>query len=224
MPAALCFDAFGTLYDTDSPATELRERADAPAGVVDDVVALWRQKQLQYTYLLALMDDYRPFDVVTSEAMAYALDYYGLDLSPADRDAVDAAYDALEPFPDTVPALERLAAADLELAVLSNGAPHTLSALADNAGIGHHFDAVVSADEVETYKPDPAVYENGAARLDRTMDECWLVTSNAWDGAGAAQAGMGVAWVNRAGDPPERVGGEPTVVVDSLLDLAEALA
>lgn len=223
MPAALCFDAFGTLYDTDSPGTELRERADAPAGVVDEVIALWRHKQLQYTYLLALMDDYQPFDVVTREAMEYALEYYGLDLPAADVDAVDATYDALDPFPDTVPALERLAGTDLDLAVLSNGAPHTLTALADNAGVDAHFDAIVSADEVGTYKPDPAVYENGATRLDRAMDECWLVTSNAWDGAGAASAGMGVAWVNRAGDPPERVGGEPTLVVDSLLELADEL-
>ena len=223
MPAALCFDAFGTLYDTDSPATELRERADAPHGVVDGVLELWRRKQLQYTYLLALMDDYRPFDVVTRESMEYALEYYGLDLSTADRDAVDAAYDALAPFPDTVPALERLASMDVELAVLSNGAPHTLEALAENADVADHFEAIVSADEVETYKPDPAVYENGAARLDRSMDECWLVTSNAWDGAGAAHAGMGVAWVNRSADPSERVGGEPTVALDSLLDLVEEL-
>jgi len=224
MPAALCFDAFGTLYDTDSPVRRLREHVDVPAGVVDDVVALWRRKQLQYSYLVALMDDYRPFDAVTADALDYALDYYGIDLSADDQATVAGAYDALDPFPDTVSALDRLVETDLDLAVLSNGAPHSLASLAEGAGIDGHFSAVISADEVETFKPDPAVYENAARRLDLSLSDCWLVSSNAWDAAGAANAGMGVAWVNRNGDPPERVGGAATIVVDSLSGLADELA
>jgi 2-haloacid dehalogenase len=170
------------------------------------------------------MDAYRPFDEVTREAMDYALAYYGLDLDAADRRAVAAAYDALDPFPDTVPALERLAGTDLELAVLSNGAPHSLESLAEGAGIAKHFSALVSADEVETFKPAPAVYENAADRLDRSLGDCWLVSSNAWDVAGASTAGMGVAWVNRNDDPVERVGGEPNLIVESLSGLADELA
>ena len=224
MPTALCFDAFGTLYDTESPVVRLREHVDAPAGVIDDVVALWRSKQLQYSYLVALMDDYRPFDAVTADALDYALDYYGIDLASGERETVAGAYDALDPFPDTVSALERLAETDLRLAVLSNGAPHSLESLAEGAGIEERFSALISADEVETFKPDPAVYENAARRLDLPLSECWLVSSNAWDAAGAANAGMGVAWVNRAGDPPERVGGAADLVVDSLEGLADELA
>ena len=224
MPSALCFDAFGTLYDTESPVVRLREHADAPAGVVDGVVDLWREKQLQYSYLVALMDAYRPFDEVTREAMEYALEYYGVDLEDEERDAVAGAYEELDPFPDTVSALERLSGTDLELAVLSNGAPHSLESLAENAGISERFSALISADEVETFKPDPAVYANAADRLDLPLSECWLVSSNAWDAAGAAEAGMGVAWVNRASDPRERVGGDPDLVVDALAALAEEFA
>lgn len=224
MPAALCFDAFGTLYDTESPVVRLREHADEPAGLVDGAVELWREKQLQYSYLVALMDAYRPFDEVTREAMEYALEYYGIDLDASERDAVAGAYEELDPFPDTVSALERLAGTDIRLAVLSNGAPHSLESLAENAGIADHFSALISADEVETFKPDPAVYENAANRLDLSLSDCWLVSSNAWDAAGAAEAGMGVAWVNRGNDPHERVGGDPDLVVDSLTGLADELA
>jgi len=224
MPAALCFDAFGTLFDTTSPAARLRERADVPVGVVDDVVALWREKQLQYSYLLALMTAYRPFDEVTNDALSYALDYYGVDLPADARGDVAGAYDDLDPFPDVDPALSRLSETDVVLAVLSNGAPHTLESLTVGAGIHDRFSAVVSADEVSTFKPAPAVYENAADRLELPLSECWLVSSNAWDAAGAATAGMGVAWVNRANDPPERVGEAPSLVVDSLVELAEELA
>ena len=224
MPAALCFDAFGTLYDTRSPIDRLREHVQVPAGVIDDVVSLWRRKQLQYSYLVALMEAYRPFDEVTRDALEYALEYYGLDLPPADRESVAGAYGALDPFPDAETALDRLDGTDLELAVLSNGAPHTLAALAERAGIADRFSALISADEVRTFKPSPAVYGRAAERLDLPLSECWLVSSNAWDAVGAANAGMGVAWVNRADDPPERVGGSTTLVVDSLSGLADELA
>lgn len=224
MPAALCFDAFGTLYDTDTVIDRLRDHVDAPAGVIDEVVALWRHKQLQYSYLVALMDAYRPFDEVTHDALEYALDYYGIRLPKSDRSAVSAAYADLDPFPDTASALGRLAETDLELAVLSNGAPGTLETLATSAGIADYFSAAISADEVGTFKPAPAVYRNAENRLDVPLAECWLVSSNAWDAAGAAEAGMGVAWVNRSGDPPERVGGGPSLVVDSLSSLADELA
>ena len=223
MARVLCFDAFGTLFDTDSVRHRLRERLDAPAGIVDAVVARWRDKQLSYSYQLALMGDYRPFSAVTDDALDYALAYHGFHPSALDVDAVMGAYEALDPFDDVAPTLDRLADDGHRLAVLSNGDPALLEAVVENAGLADRFEAVVSADEVETFKPAPAVYERAAERLDAPLGECWLVSSNAWDAAGAAHAGMGVAWVNRSADPPERIGGEPDLEVPSLPPLVDAL-
>lgn len=223
MAAAVCFDVYGTLFDTTSVRVRLRERLDAPAGVVDRVVDLWRDKQLTYAYQLALMDAYRPFQSVTDDALGYALDYYGFDPRAIDVDAALAAYEELAPFAGVGPTLEQLEDADHLLAVLSNGDPDMLAAVLENAGLADRFDPVVSADEVGTFKPAPAVYGRAAERLDRPIEECWLVSANAWDAAGAAEAGMRVAWVNRTRDPPERVGGEPDLTVGSLTGLAEGL-
>ena len=223
MAETLCFDAFGTLFDTTSVRGRLADRLDAPAGIVDRVVAMWRDKQLIYSYQLALMDAYRPFSTVTADALAYALDYHGLDPGTLDADAVTGGYERLEAFADVAPALDRLADDGHRLAVLSNGDPGMLAAVVEHAGLSGRFEAVVSADEVATFKPDPAVYRRAAERLDRPLDACRLVSSNAWDAAGAAQAGMAVAWVNRARDPPERVGGDPDLEVDSLAALPAAL-
>lgn len=223
MPTALCFDAFGTLFDTASVRDRLHERLDAPSGVVDAVVDLWREKQLTYSYQLALMDAYRPFGSVTDDALDYALDYYGFDPRAIDVDAALASYEALAPFPDVEPALDRLAEGDYRLAILSNGDPAMLDAVVEHAGLDGRFEAVISADEVGTYKPAPAVYERAAERLDEPIEDCWLVSANAWDAAGAAQAGLGVAWVNRTSDPPERVGGEPDRTAGSLTALVDEL-
>jgi 2-haloacid dehalogenase len=99
-----------------------------------------------------------------------------------------------------------------------------LERLAANAGLEPHLDDLISADEIKTFKPDPAVYENAAARVGSDIDACRLVSANAWDAAGAGNAGMGVAWVNRRRDPPEAIGPTPETVVDSLSRLPDVLA
>ena len=219
---ALCFDMYGTLCDTSSVTAALGQHLDVAAGFVADVDALWRRTQLRYAQQVALMDDYRPFSAVTERALDYALEFYDLDPTEAARAEVIAAYDDLDPFPDAADALAELGE-DRTVVVLSNGNPEMLETLAENAGLAAHLDDVVSAHEVRTFKPDPAVYRNVADRLDRSLGDCRLVSSNPWDVAGAASAGMATAWVNRAREPPETVGGDADLTVESLSALAEAL-
>jgi len=216
MPEAFCFDMYGTLFDTQSVAAAVRERVDAPDAVVADLVELWRRKQLQYSYQAALMEAYEPFWAVTGHALEYSLAYYGIDRDAVDTGAILQSYEHLRPYDDAVTALEALSDHDVRVSILSNGNPSMLETLAENAGLDGYFEAIVSADEVSTFKPAPAVYRNAADRLNEAIEDCWLISSNAWDVAGAAQAGMGVAWVNRANEPQERIGGDPTATVDSL--------
>lgn len=219
---ALCFDMYGTLCDTSSVAAALGEHLDVAAEFVADVDALWRRTQLRYAQQIALMDAHRPFSTVTERALDYALDFYDLDPSETARREIVAAYDDLDPYPDAADALAELGW-DYPVVVLSNGDPEMLETLAENAGLAGHLDDIVSAHEVRTFKPDPAVYENAAERLDRPLGDCRLVSSNPWDVAGAANAGMATAWVNRTREPPETVGGEADRTVESLSALADSL-
>jgi 2-haloacid dehalogenase len=219
---ALCFDMYGTLCDTSSVTAALGEHLDVADGFVADVDALWRRTQLRYAQQVALMDAYRPFSVVTERALDYALAFYDLDPSEAVRQEIIAAYDELDPFPDAADALAALGE-EHTVVVLSNGNPEMLETLAENAGLLAQLDDVVSAHEVRTFKPDPAVYENAADRLDRSIDDCRLVSSNPWDVAGAGNAGMATAWVNRTREPAETVGARADLTVESLSGLVEAL-
>ena len=219
---ALCFDMYGTLCDTSSVSAALGEHLEVTAGFVADVDALWRRTQLRYAQQVALMDGYIPFSAVTERALDYALDFYDLDPSEETRQAIILAYDDLDPFPDAADALAELGETR-PVVVLSNGNPEMLETLAENAGLAPHLDDVISAHEVRTFKPDPAVYENAAERLGRRIGDCRLVSSNAWDVAGAAQAGMATAWVNRSREPPEQVGGAADLTVESLAALADSL-
>lgn len=219
----LCFDMYGTLCDTSSVVTALGEHLEVTDRFVGHVDRLWRQKQLVYSFQLNAMDEYVPFREVTARALDYTLAYYDLEVGTHGRDAILASYDELDPYPDAVDALARLADAGFTTAVLSNGNPGMLEPLADHAGFTPHLDAIVSADEVSCFKPTPVVYENAAERLDAPIGECRLVSSNAWDVAGASKAGMLTGWVNRAREPPERVGGDATLEIGSLNELSDTL-
>ncbi|SHH67511.1 haloacid dehalogenase type II [Halobaculum gomorrense] len=224
MPETVCFDMYGTLCDTSSVTGTLADELDAPDALVSELDATWRAKQLQYSYQAALMEEYQPFWTVTADALAYALDQWGVEADEPTRERILAAYEHLDPYPDAIETLTRLSEAGHTVTVLSNGNPEMLETLADNAGLAPHLDDVISADEVSTFKPNPAVYENAAARTDTPIDGCRLVSGNAWDVAGAGSAGMHTAWVNRANDPFEEIGVGPSIEVSSLSAVADELA
>jgi 2-haloacid dehalogenase len=215
--SALLFDAYGTLFDVHSVVEAGRAVTDDPQALS----TLWRQKQLEYTWLRSLMRRYEDFWAVTEAALVFACRRLGIALDPAQRRALMEAYLVLEPFPEVPDVLARLGG--LPRAILSNGAPRMLEAVVARAGLRGHLDAVISVDEVGTFKPAPAVYALGARRLGARPDAIGFVSSNGWDVAGAKAFGFQVAWVNRQGAPLEELGLTPDLEVRDLGALARAL-
>lgn len=204
------FDAYGTLFDVRSVADAAREVTDDAAALV----ATWRQKQLEYTWLRALMDRYEDFWAVTESALRYAVRRHGLTVSEAQFRRLLEAYLTLAPFPEVRTALARLAGRPR--AILSNGSPRMLAAAVASAGLARELEHVISVDRVRTYKPSPAVYALGPEALGIPAGELLFVSSNGWDVAGAKAFGYQVAWCNRLGAPAEELGVAPDVVVRSL--------
>ena len=67
--AAVVFDAYGTLFDLAGIVGGAR---DVLREDTETLGRLWRQKQLEYTWLRAVMGDYADFWQVTGEALDYA--------------------------------------------------------------------------------------------------------------------------------------------------------
>jgi len=213
----LLFDAYGTLFDVHSVVEAGRAVTSDPQALS----ALWRQKQLEYTWLRSLMGRYEDFWAVTDSALTFACRRLGLRVDAAERRRLMDAYLALDAFPEVREVLARLR--ELPCAILSNGAPRMLEAVVTHNRLGEHLRAVISVDEVRTFKPHPAVYALGPARLGLARDAIGFVSSNAWDVAGAKAFGFRVAWVNRLGAPPEELGVAPDLEVQDLGELARAL-
>lgn len=200
---ACVFDAYGTLFDVHSAVDRLRPQIGDQA---DALSQLWRTKQLEYTWLRALMGRHAHFWQVTGEALDYALERLAIDPTSI-REPLMAAYLVLHAYPEVPEVLGRLRAAGLKLAILSNGEPEMLDAAVTDAGIGDLLDAVLSVEEVGIFKPHPTVYRLAVDRLRVRPDQVAFHSSNAWDVSGAACFGLRPVWINRFGMPAERLPG-----------------
>lgn len=216
---ACVFDAYGTLLDVHSA---VRRGGQSLGDKAAPVSALWRQKQLEYTWLRSLMGEYVPFWQVTQDALDYAMATLKLSDSGLRQKLLDV-YWRLDAFPEVPDMLAKLKAGGLKTAVLTNGSPDMVKAAIDNANIGSVLDAAFSVDAVKIYKPHASVYQLAVDGLKVPKERICLMSSNAWDVAGAATFGFRVVWVNRYGQPQENLPGSPEHVIADLSGLPPLL-
>jgi len=220
VPEALAFDMYGTLVDPIRIWTRLEQYVPDQALRVSEV---WRQKQLEYSFRLTVMERYEDFEQLTRKALDYALTATGRELTGEQKDALMAQYNDLDRFPDVEPGLTRLQQLGHTMVVFSNGSPRMLDALMDAAGLRRYFDGFVSVEEVRAFKPSPKTYRRVAERLGRPIGEVRLISANPFDDIGAESAGMAAAWVNRSGGLFDTLRPPPQLVVTSLTELAGVL-
>ncbi|WP_431285775.1 haloacid dehalogenase type II [Humitalea sp. 24SJ18S-53] len=193
------FDAYGTLLDVHSAIARNAPRVGPAAEAVSK---LWRQKQMEASWVLSATGAYEDFSVVTERALTFALLTHGIHDRAVQRDLLEA-YRSLDPFTDSVPVLTTLRDRGMATAILSNGEPAMLAAGLASAGIGGLLDDVLSVHTLRRYKPHPTVYALVTARFDCQPHEVAFVSSNPWDAYGAARFGFNAFWVNRGRAPVE---------------------
>ena len=219
MTKPVVFDAYGTLLDVASAARDLAQSGDHPAlePIWPALAATWRDKQLAYTWLLNSMGLYRSFWNITQDALDYTIEKHGL--SSTLRQPLLDLYFALPAFPDAFGVVSAIKASGHPTAILSNGSPDMLTAAAEAGGFTEILDALLTLDTVKTFKPKPATYQLACTRFNVDPDAITFVSSNGWDIAGAAQFGFKTYWVNRAGDPIDRLPSKPDQIGSDLTNL-----
>ena len=197
-PRAVVFDAYGTLFDVHSAV--LRDGH----GITGDLRALselWRQRQLEYTWLRSLMERYEDFRILTEAALRSAVGLLRLQASEAQLGDLMRAYLFPSALSDVKPGLE--------------------SAVRHNA-LESSFDEIISVDRVRTYNPSPRVYALGVETFRLRAAEMLFVSSNWWDVAGASSFGYMVCRCNRSKTDIDFLTGgtDPTVSrIDQIADL-----
>lgn len=217
----LAFDVFGTLVDPAGVSATLRPIVGERAA---EFAAVWRDKQLEYSFRRAAMGRYRDFAVCTEQALEYTARRLRVALDERQQAALLACYRRLPAYPDAAGVLPALRRRGWPLYAFSNGRRDGVEAVLQHAGLLAQLDGVVSVDEVGSFKPDPTVYRHFLQRAGAAPAEAWLISGNPFDVIGALAAGMRAVWVRRDAaavfDPWEL---QPTRTVAGLTELPEAL-
>jgi 2-haloacid dehalogenase len=217
---ACIFDAYGTLFDVHAPMAALAPRIGPAAA---ELSRLWRQKQLEYTWLRSLMGRHADFWQVTGEALDYALEAHGLADATL-RAELMRLYRALDAYPDAREALAELKRMGLVTGILSNGSPDMLASAIASAGLAGALDHVLSIEEAGIYKPHPSVYALVGAHTGLQPRAVCFVSANPWDAQGGAAFGFQVVRVDRLGLKDDRIPGRPVAKIATLAALPALLA
>ncbi|MFD1694903.1 haloacid dehalogenase type II [Roseibium aestuarii] len=210
--AAYVFDAYGTLFDVHAAVRKHAARLGPDADLFS---AIWRAKQLEYSWVRALMHRYEDFWVLTEQALdtCFAL------VPSADKSLRAELLDAywkLDCYGEVPQVLTELKAKGAKLAILSNGNPAMLEAAAKAAGISDLLDEIFSVDPLKTYKTDERVYEMVTTHFRIYPEAVSFQSSNRWDIAGATAFGFRTVWMNRYKMPDEYPDLSPAAVLKDL--------
>ena len=213
---ACVFDAYGTLFNVASPIEKLASSIGEKAS---GVAKLWRQKQLEYTWLRSLMGVHADFWTVTRDALDYVLEVHAIDEAGL-ADELMTLYLKLDAYDDVAAALHALRAKSKRCAILSNGSPSMLDAALRHAGLDKMFEQVLSVEEVGIYKPSRRAYRLAMQRLSiADAPSICFISANAWDAQAAAQFGFQAVRLARLSGFNDRIPGKPAVTIDSLAKL-----
>jgi 2-haloacid dehalogenase len=201
-PAAILFDAFGTLFDVHAVVAAAEQMFPGTAtgcrssgGASRSNIRSCARSPIRPARAIAVRD-------ITLDALRFAARALGLALNSAAEKRLMDQYACLSTYPDTVPALRRLRALEPRpaLAILSNGNPDMLDIAVKSAGMAGLFDRVLSVDAVRAYKPSPLAYALGTAAFGARPRELVFVSSN----AGTSRAPPGSATRRSGSTAPAR--------------------
>ena len=217
MSKTLAFDVYGTLIDTDGVVSALQNLIGDKAKQFSHT---WREKQLEYSFRRGLMKNYENFSVCTSDALNYTCAFYEINLTKEQKNILLESYRTLPAFKDVEESLAKLKEKNYRLFAFSNGSAEAVETLLVAAGIRDYFLGVVSADDIKSFKPNPAVYHHFLRESEACGNDAWLISSNPFDVIGAISAGMCAAWVQRSKNAIfDPWGIEPTLTVENLGEL-----
>ncbi|BAU51935.1 haloacid dehalogenase type II [Mucilaginibacter gotjawali] len=215
MKKAVLFDGFVIF----NPAPVFALASELLGAKSDELVALWRTRQFEYSWLLTAAGQYRDFWQVTEDALTYAAAKTGIVIPAGYKARLMNAYLNLDIWPDVVPGLETLKNMNISLSFLSNFTVDMLQSSLKKNNIGQYFDHLLSTDEVRAFKPGPAAYQMGTRTLKLPKNEIVFAAFGGWDACGAKFFGYPTFWVNRGDSTAEELGVSADGVGRSLPDL-----
>lgn len=225
---ALAFDTGGTVLDWHRGIRAAFAETGGRHGVEADWAAItnaYRRRAMQ-----RMTNRKNPgfnIDDVHRDLLDELAVEHGLEMfTKSDRVAIARAWHALDAWPDFPPALRRLR----ERAIVVSFTILSVSLIIDTARRnGLHWDAVISCEMLDVYKPIPEAYRRAAALLALPPHEIMMVACHNFDLDAARGVGFRTCFVRRPDEwgvagPPDPVANPASdLVVSGFAELAQRM-
>ena len=206
------FDAYGTLFDVDHACKEM---AIQLGDNWEKLSSIWRQKQLEYSWLHNSMNEYDSFWKITKDSLEYAMNSLSINSVKIKNELLDL-YFKISAFEEIEEVLKNLKKNKIKTAILSNGSYDMLNSAVKNSKFDELISEVISVDECKKFKPHRDVYNLVIDKFNINKKNCIFFSSNCWDIHGASNFGFQTVWVNRKKNIDELLPGKVDDQVQSL--------
>ena len=206
------FDAYGTLFDVDHACKEM---AIQLGDNWEKLSSIWRQKQLEYSWLHNSMNEYDSFWKITKDSLEYAMKSLSINSVKIKNELLDL-YFKIGAFDEVEEVLKKIKKNKIKTAILSNGSYDMLNSAVKNSKFDELISEVISVDECKKFKPHRDVYNLVIDKFNINKKNCIFFSSNCWDIHGASNFGFQTVWVNRKKNIDELLPGKVDDQVQSL--------
>ena len=206
------FDAYGTLFDVDHACKEM---AIQLGDNWDKLSSIWRQKQLEYSWLHNSMNKYVSFWKITKDSLEYAMNSLSINSVKIKNELLDL-YFKIGAFEEVEEVLKKIKKNKIKTAILSNGSYDMLNSAVKNSKFDELISEIISVDECKKFKPHRDVYQLVIDKFNINKKNCIFFSSNCWDIHGASNFGFQAVWVNRKNNIDEFLPGKVDYHVQSL--------
>ena len=206
------FDAYGTLFDVDHACKEM---AIQLGDNWEKLSSIWRQKQLEYSWLHNSMNEYDSFWKITKDSLEYAMNSLSIKSVKIKNELLDL-YFKIGAFEEVEEVLKKIKKNKIKTAILSNGSYDMLHSAVKNSKFDELISEVISVDECKKFKPHRDVYNLVIDKFNINKKNCIFFSSNCWDIHGASNFGFQTVWVNRKKNIDELLPGQVDDQVQSL--------
>ncbi|WP_436514103.1 haloacid dehalogenase type II [Clostridium thermobutyricum] len=206
------FDAYGTLFDVHSASKKYK---DEIGELYNEFSILWRAKQLEYSFLSEIMDDYTDFIDITANSLDYACNTFKITSDKLKINLM-SSYMELSPYSEVIKTLLKFKEKGLKLVILTNGSYKMINNAVESSGLKNILDSVISVEEVKKFKPNKEVYKIITDKFNVHLKEVVFFSSNGWDIIGASKFGFNTIWINRFNKETEISKYTPDYIVSNL--------
>jgi 2-haloacid dehalogenase len=218
-PKVLLFDVYETLLDMSDVEIRVNRMLDSKRGYL-----IWFELFMQYCFVDNCLHQFHDFNAIATATLQMAGKMFDKKIEQSEADDV---FDLLKQAPlheGMQEGFSDLLNQDFRLATLTNSSEKIIRQRMERTGFISYFEMVLSAERVRKYKPCIEVYEWAAQQLKVNTNEILMITSHAWDIAGAANAGMHTAYMKRKNEILNPLTPDPDIICDDLVQLVLQLS